>query len=118
VELIPDQRQNVDEDVFESDYSGELRRLETLNNNDFDMDDYDLEASEDVNEHPVTTLAAERLFGGEDNFQTYVREQQESMTNITDTLPEASHNHSRRCQVWRWRPRSSRRDKLYLHVLG
>ena len=70
MEPIPDQRLNVDEDVFESDYSGKLRRLETRNNNDFDMNDYDLEVSEDVDEHPVTTPAAERLSGGEDNFQT------------------------------------------------
>ena len=57
-------------------------------NDDFYDNDYDLDMGVDIDEHPVTTLAAERLFGGEDGFLTYGREQRGSMTNITETLPE------------------------------
>ena len=68
-ELIPDQRYNVEN--VEGDYSDELRRLETFMNEDSVDNDYDLEMGEDDDEHAVTTPAAERLFGGEDGFQTY-----------------------------------------------
>ena len=114
-ELIPDQRHNVEN--IEGDYSDELRRLETFMNDDSVDNDYDLEMSEDDDEHAVTTPAAERLSGGEDGFQTYGREQRRSTTNTTDMLPPRS-THAMRYQFWRWQPRSSRRDKIYLSFSG
>ena len=50
--------------------------------------DYDLDMSHDVGMPPITSPAAARLFGGDDGYQTYGREQRGSMTNTTDTLSE------------------------------
>ena len=48
--------------------------------------------SNDVDEHLVTSPAAAHLLGGDDSYQTYVREQRGSMTKYvkigTDTLSE------------------------------
>ena len=88
-ELIPDQQQNGDEEHSGDDYFNQLSSPELVENDVSEDDDYDLDPDSDVNERPVTTPAAERVFGGADNFQTYGREQREPMTNITDTLPEA-----------------------------
>ena len=52
------------------------------------MHDYDLDMSNDADELPITSPAAAHLFGGDDGYQTYGREQQGSMTNRTDTLSE------------------------------
>ena len=46
-EVIPDLRQNGDEEKFEGDYSDELKRLETFVKGEFTDNDYDLEMSED-----------------------------------------------------------------------
>ena len=36
----------------------------------------------------ITSPAAERLFGGDEGYQTYGREQRQSMTDRTDTVSE------------------------------
>ena len=55
VELIPDQRENVDEANFEGEYSDEMRRLGTFMDDDFYENDYELEMCEKVDGHSVTT---------------------------------------------------------------
>ena len=61
-----------------------------------DDNDYDLDMSNDADEHPVTSPAAARLSGGDDGYQTYVREQRGSMRIGTDTLSEID---SRPCET-------------------
>ena len=87
-EVIPDLRQNGDEEKFEGDYSDELKRLETFVKGEFTDNDYDLEMSEDGDERAEISPAAERLSGGADRFQIYGREQRGSATMSTDMLAE------------------------------
>ena len=87
-EVIPDLRQNGDEEKFEGDYSDELKRLETFVKGDFTDNDYDLEMSEDGVERAEVSPAAERLYGGSGRFQIYGREQRGSATMSTDLLAE------------------------------
>jgi len=74
-EVIPDLRQNGDEEKFEGDSSDERKRLETFVKGEFTDNDYDLEMSEDGDERAEVSPAAERLYGGSDRFQIYGREQ-------------------------------------------
>ena len=87
-EVIPDQRQNGDEEKAEDDYFNELSSPELVVKDDFVDNDYDLKYDSDVDKIPVITPAAERLFGGADSFQTYMREQRESTTRSSDRLAE------------------------------
>ena len=87
-ELIPDLRQNGDEDNEEDDYFNELRSPEIIKKGHLCDDDYDLEYDSDVDKVPETTPAAERLLGGADSFQNYMREQRESTTRSSDILAE------------------------------
>ena len=57
-------------------------------NDDFCDNDYDLDMSNDADEHPVTSPSAARHFGGEDGYQTYMREQRGSTTIFADMLSE------------------------------
>ena len=88
VEVIPDQQQNGDEEKAEDDYFNELSSPELVVKDDFVDNDYDLKYDSDVDKIPVTTPAAERLSGGADSFQTYMREQRESTTRSSDRLAE------------------------------
>ena len=85
-ELIPDLRQDGDEDNEENDYFNELRSPEIIKKGHLCDDDYDLEYDSDVDKVPETTPAAERLLGGADSFQNYMREQRESTTRSADML--------------------------------
>ena len=87
-EVIPDQRRNVDEENVEDDYFNELSSPELVVKDDFVDNDYDLKYDSDVDKIPVITPAAERLLGGADSFQTYMREQRESTTRSSDRLAE------------------------------
>ena len=87
-EVIPDLRQNGDEDNEENDYFNELRSPEIIKKGHLCDDDYDLEYDSDVDKVPETTPAAERLLGGADSFQNYMREQRESTTRSSDILAE------------------------------
>ena len=87
-EVITDLRQNGDEEKFEGDYSDELKRLETFVKGEFTDNDYDLEMSEDGDERAEVSPADERLYGGEDRFQIYGREQRGSATMSTEMLAE------------------------------
>ena len=87
-ELIPDQRQNVDEDNVEDDYFNELRSPEIIKKDDFCDNDYDLKYDSDVDEVPVASPSAGRQFGDDRDFQTYMREQRESTTRSSDMLAE------------------------------
>jgi hypothetical protein len=87
-ELIPDLRQDGDEDNEENDYFNELRSPEIIKKGHLCDDDYDLEYDSDVDKVPETTPAAERLLGGADSFQNYMREQRESTTRSSDILAE------------------------------
>ena len=73
---------------MEGDYFDELRGPEIIMDDDLCDNDYDLDMSNDADEHSVTSQVAARLFGGDDGYQTYVREQRGSMTIGTDTLSE------------------------------
>jgi hypothetical protein len=57
-------------------------------NDDSVDNDYDLKYDSDVVKIPVTTPAAERLLGGADGFQTYMREQRNSTTRSSDMLAD------------------------------
>ena len=70
------------------DYFDELRNPEIIMNDDSEINDYDLDFSNDADELTITSPAAERLLGGDDGYQTYGCEQRGSMTNRTDTLSE------------------------------
>ena len=87
-EVISDQQQNGDEEKAEDDYFNELSSPELVVKDDFVDNDYDLKYDSDVDKIPVTTPAAERLLGGADSFQTYMREQRESTTRSSDRLAE------------------------------
>ena len=73
---LPEMKNNL-----EGDYFDELRSPEIIMNDDLCINDYDLDMSNDVDELPITSPAAARLFGGDDGYQTYGREQRGSMTN-------------------------------------
>ena len=55
-----------DEEHLEGDYFDELRSSEIIMNDDVCINDYDLDMSDDVDELPITSPAAERPFGGDD----------------------------------------------------
>ena len=74
--LNPVHRPDGVEENLEDDYFDELRSPEiSIMNDDFCDNGYGLDMSNDADEHPVTSPAAARLFGGDDGYQTYVREQ-------------------------------------------
>ena len=53
------------------------------------MNDYELDMSNDADELPITSPAAARLFGGDDGYQTYGREQRGSMTDVLTVIAPA-----------------------------
>ena len=73
---------------MEGDYFDEQRSPEIIMTDDLCTNDYDLDMSDHVDALPITSSAAERLFGGDDGYQTYEREQRRSMKIRTDTLSE------------------------------
>ena len=74
-EVITDLRQNGDEEVEENDYFNELSSPEIIKRDDFCDDDYDVDYDIDDDEVPVANPSAERQFGEDGDFQSYVREQ-------------------------------------------
>ena len=87
-ERYPVHRPAGDEEHLEDDYFNQLRSPEMIANDDVEDNDYDLEYDSDVDKVPETTPAAERLLGGADSFQNYMREQRESTTRSSDMLAE------------------------------
>ena len=59
---------------MEGDYFDALRSPAIISNDDVCINDYDLDMSDDADELPITSPAAERPFGGDDGYQTYGRE--------------------------------------------
>jgi hypothetical protein len=74
-EVITDLRQNGDEENEEDDYFNELSSPEIIKRDDFCDDDYDVDYDIDDDEVPVANPSAERQFGDDGDFQSYVREQ-------------------------------------------
>ena len=72
-ELNPAHRPAAVEDHLEGDYFNELRSPEIIMNDDSCDNDFNLDMSNDSDEHPVTSPAAARLSGGDDGYQTYPR---------------------------------------------
>ena len=88
VELHPVHLSTREEDNLEGDYFDELRSPEIIMTDHLCTNDYDLDMSDHVDALPITSPAAERLFGGDDGYQAYGRKQRRSMTDRTDTLSE------------------------------
>jgi hypothetical protein len=74
-EVITDLRQNGDEEDEEDDYFNELSSPEIIKKDDFCDNDYDVDYDTDDDEVPVANPSAERKFGDDGDFQSYVREQ-------------------------------------------
>ena len=74
-EVITDLRQNGDEENEEDDYFNELSSPEIIKRDDFCDNDYDVDYDTDDDEVPVANPSAERQFGDDGDFQSYVREQ-------------------------------------------